>query len=274
MSISSASIDKYNIKTITNIDVIVLPNEVQNDSSDIIKDDKFKEYYELLNYFWFKNELIITKIIDYFKIDQSKLIIDVGGGTVCPFPYSTHIIDIKEDKFKNIYNVDIDFDFFPFTFKKFYFSFCRHTLEDIQNPTHAFNEIIRISQRGVFETPSPLAEFNKTNGEQIGRGYIHHRYIVWSDKETNTLFFLPKYPIIDRLFVSDILQKKMNYILNNYPVYWNNYYLWDEDNIPKVVIYRNEINFEVIKDYPGLVFKAIEKSFEYTNYFIEKISSN
>jgi len=53
----------------------------------------------------------------------------------------------------NIHKIDIDFDIFPFSDDTFETSYSRHTLEDIQNPNHAFNEIVRVSKRGYIETP-------------------------------------------------------------------------------------------------------------------------
>ena len=61
---------------------------------------------------------------------------------------------------------------------------------------NAFNEITRVCKTGYIETPSPLIEFstNVDSGDSPYKGYIHHRYFVWSDIKTNTLYFLPKYP--------------------------------------------------------------------------------
>lgn len=68
--------------------------------------------------------------------------------------------------------------------------------------------------------------------------------------------------------------KKFNYLANNYSVYWNNYYKWDSDNKPKVVIYRNGINFNIVKDYVNLINEAVYSSINYTNKFIESLSFN
>ena len=82
------------------------------------------------------------------------------------------------------------------------FVYSRHTLEDIQNPDFCMNEIIRISKSGYIETPSPLIETAKGIDAPDKRmnyaGYIHHRYIIWSNIEKCEIYILPKYnSIID-----------------------------------------------------------------------------
>ena len=236
-----------------------------NSIDDIIVEEDNEEFEMLKNYFWFVNTVLIEKLIKYFDINDTKTIIDIGGGTTYRFPFTTHTIDCYEELSKNIYNVDIDFDRYPFIDKQFYFSFCRHTLEDIQNPNNAFNEIIRTSERGYIETPSPMVEISKNVVNVINNmsGYIHHRYIVWSEKETNTLYFLPKYPVLEYIIFKNT--KKFNYVLNNYPIYWNNYYIWDDVNKPNIFVYRHGINFTIDDDYINILNRAIYKSFEYTN---------
>ena len=74
-------------------------------------------------------------------------------------------------------------------------------LEDIQNPDFALNEITRVTKYGGYiETPSPLIEVTKNvDGSGFSNsycGYIHHRYIVWSNIQKNEIYFLPKYSCI------------------------------------------------------------------------------
>jgi hypothetical protein len=168
-------------------------------------------------------------------------------------------------------------DFEKFHHHDYYFNFihCRHTLEDIQNPSNAFNEFVRLSKYGYIETPSPLIEIMKGVDASSPDycGYIHHRYIVWSELETNTLHFLPKLPIIEHLILSPELTKKITYICNNYPIYWNNYYLWNPDKPPKCVIYRHGINFEIHDNYRDLIFDAIMASIKYTNHFVQYLTT-
>lgn len=241
---------------------------------DSISEDDCKDEVNLKNFFWAPNKLLIEKLELWTKNLEN--IIDVGCGIGnAIFPKANYLVGkdllVNQNNLKFI-DLDLDFDKFPQNDQYFDFIYCRHTLEDIQNPQNAFAELIRIGKKGYIETPSPLIEITKgaENGNVL-RGYHHHRYIVWSDQTTNTLYFLPKYPIIEILNIPDILTKKINYLLNNLSVYWNNYYFWDNLHKPNIVVYRNEFNLSILKDYGNLITTAIFKSIEYTNHFINKM---
>ena len=238
----------------------------------------------VVQHYWFVNPSIIQIIVRLCDYDYpTNNIIDVGCNNNA-FKLATHCIDFSDAilnvssiPHENKLRIDIDFETIPRPDNYFKFCYCRHTLEDIQNPLFAFNEMVRCSNRGYIETPSPMIEMLKrvdalsmnTDSNLNYLGYIHHRYFVWTNKTTNTLFFLPKYPIIEYQKLDELLTKRMTFIANNYPVYWNNYYMWNETNQkPKVFVYRNGVNFEIIKDYFNLIMEAILCSFENTNHFI------
>jgi hypothetical protein len=68
-------------------------------------------------------------------------------------------------------------------------------------------------------------------------------------------------------------------LINNYPVYWNNYFVYNKEK-PKVIMYKNGINFNFIpeksnmsEEYIQLVIRAINESIMNTNYFIKNYSS-
>lgn len=194
---------------------------------------------------------------------------EIGAGDN-PFSLSTHFVDCRD--IPNSIKLDIDYDKIPFINNHFNFIYSRHTLEDIQNPYSIFDEMCRVSPRGFIETPSPLIELTKnvdSNIEISYCGYIHHRYIVWSSIDTNTIHFLPKYPIIEHLHID--INNHLS-ILNNFPLYWNNYYFWDENNKPNIIIYRNDINMDIKIDYISLLKKAIEDSINYTSHFLHIIN--
>lgn len=247
--------------------------------------DISEELYEnnnentIQNIFWAPNTKINDKLIKLLNNKNiTDKIIDIGCGSVqLKFPPATYLLDFKEidDDVNTVIKLDLDFDKFPYPDNFFNFVYSRHTLEDIQNPINAFNEFIRISNTGYIETPSPLIEIMKGIDAPIGnsmRGYKHHRYFVWSDLKTNTINFLPKYPIIEHITIDETILKKFTYLLNNYPVYWNNYYFWDNSRPANIVIYRNDINFQLYKDYARLLNDAINSSIEYTNIFIKYLS--
>lgn len=233
------------------------------------------EHQPITNYFWWNIPDIRQKLSKYLnRCGVTDKIIDIGCGEV-PFEPSTHVLDFKDIRTdeRTVLKLDLDFDTFPVSNMFFNFVYCRHTLEDIQNPQHAFRELCRISPRGYIETPSPLIELSK-GIDAFGsfRGYCHHRYIVWSDISDNTFYFLPKYPLVEHIIVDTNLEKRNNFIANNYPLYWNNYYFWDDENPPKCVVYRHGINMNISTDYAKLLIDSIHKSIEYTNWFISRFS--
>jgi hypothetical protein len=105
-------------------------------------------------FFWHPNHLIVERLS--LKLNRSginKNIIDVGAGYNF-FTKATHLLDINATPIldKVVFSVDLDFDKIPYSDSYFNFAHCRHTLEDIQNPNNAFNEITRISSQGYIVT--------------------------------------------------------------------------------------------------------------------------
>lgn len=225
----------------------------------------------LMETFWYPNNEIIERLVNICKNKNYTKILENGPGS-SPFPLSTHFIDINP-KIKNTKCIDIDFEKIPFEDNYFDFCYARHIFEDIQNPQHAFAETIRTCKNGYIETPSPLIEclkmvdgLSRQNNIQYC-GYIHHRYIVWTDRNTNTLYFLPKYPLIEYLVYEPKFYNSM-LELSKEKLYWNNYYVWNETKKPHIVVYRNGINFNIIDDYTNLVMTAIDQSIKQTQGFI------
>lgn len=234
-----------------------------------------KDNDKLLNLFWAPNPKLTDKLqsmLNTYNIHDNIIDVGCGTGTVI-FPNANYILgkDLQSNP-NNLTFIDLDLDFDKFTVNDNFFNFvyCRHVLEDIQNPQNAFSEITRVGKLGYIETPSPLIELTKgaENASQL-RGYSHHRYIVWSDLQTNTLCFLPKLPLIESITYDNTFLQKSLHLLNNYSVYWNNYFFWNQSSQPNIIVYRNEINFNMTQ-YESLLNTAIFKSMEYTNHFINK----
>jgi hypothetical protein len=230
---------------------------------EIIEDlDIYTAQSSKVSSFWY---LPAKEIVDYLceKYKDLNDVLEIGPGVV-PFPLATVSIGYNE-KIKEYKTVDIDTTRFPFEDNQFGFSYCRHVLEDIQNPDFAISEIFRTSRSGYIETPSPLVEITK--GVDTGTmgvnycGYIHHRYIIWS--YLDTVYFLPKYPIIEHLTGDP----KLTSIINNYPIYWNNYILWEKPM--KTVIYKNGVNMEIRQDYLNLLKRAVWESIMNTNLLVK-----
>jgi hypothetical protein len=227
---------------------------------------------------WAPNSNIIKMIEKHCEINKYSKILEIGPGTV-PFKFASDFIGCNE-KITNYIEIDIDKTTFPHTDKRFDFIYCRHVLEDIQNPDFALNEMFRVSKFGGYiETPSPLIEATKNvdghGGADKYCGYIHHRYIVWSNIQKNEIYFLPKYScILDHFFkIEDDSKRRLYNLINNYPVYWNNYFLYDSKTKPTIVMYKNGVNFgkngNIMEEYIQLVVRAINESIENTDYFIQ-----
>jgi len=255
--------------------IYIIENEELNDSSFECREGCIDVPY-IQNLFWTPIKNISDIVEKFCNNNNYKNILEIGPG-IEQFPLATTFIGYNE-KIKNYIEIDIDVDKIPATDKSFDFIYSRHTMEDIQNPDFAMNEIIRCSNSGYIETPSPLVEVMKgvdaNENSSKYSGYIHHRYIVWSDIEKGEIYFLAKNSIIldNYILYNDKELIKICNILNNYPVYWNNYFIWSGKE-PKIIMYKNGVNYglknNMVEDYIRLVNEAVNKSITNTNYFIK-----
>lgn len=235
----------------------------------------------ITNFYWQPIKEITSSVEKYCKKNNYQTVLEIGPGIV-PFTLSTSTIGYNE-KIKNYIELDIDIQKLPFEDKSVDFVYSRHTLEDIQNPDFCMKEIIRISNSGYIETPSPLIECTKgVDGHPKSNnysGYIHHRYIIWSDIEKCEIYFLPKYNSIldNHCELTYESNKNKNDIINNNPIYWNNYFIW-KNNTPRIIVYKNGVNFgvnkSIIEDYREIIDTAINTSIRNTNYFIKEFCNN
>jgi hypothetical protein len=260
---------------------ILLFNNIESESES---ESESENILSIKNFYWGPN-ILINRIIEEICItNKYEKILEIGPGNI-PFNLATDFIGSNEI-IKNYIEIDIDKDKFPYDSNCFDFIFCRHVLEDIQSPDFALHEIFRVSKYGGYmETPSPLIEITKDVDSAPFSdkycGYIHHRYIVWSNIQQNKIYFLPKYScILDHmLLISDETKKHLYNLINNYPVYWNNYFLYDSKCKPTVIMYKNGINFNstpessMAEEYIQIVSRAINESIENTNYFIQTYKS-
>ena len=70
--------------------------------------------------------------------------------------------------------------------------------------------------------------------------------------------------LVKTIKVYSIDKKSINYILNNYPVYWNTYLLCEDLNNVNIKIY----NHLDINEYVSLIQQAIDTTVENVNHFI------
>jgi predicted O-methyltransferase YrrM len=232
----------------------------------------------LVNRFWFPNENVLSYLEDYTSNFEN--ILELGPGVV-PFKNANYIADKYElkfqDKSKTFIKMDIDKDRYNENDGMFEFGYARHIFEDITNPVFAFEEFARVCIKGYIETPSPLIEITRgvdaTNivDSNKYRGYLHHKYFVWTSLEDNTLHFLPKFPIVEHLDFDKDYEDKLRYVANNYEIYWNNYYYFGDDLPAKCILH--EVYGHNFKEYKQLIMQGIDESIKSTNYFMEQINN-
>jgi SAM-dependent methyltransferase len=154
-------------------------------------------------FYWHRQPTIDEALLREFAdcLGPGKLVVDVGAG-YDPWPYATEFVDREAwpqivATGKPLHVLDVELDRLPYADKSVDFLYCRHTIEDLHNPTLLLREINRVAKAGYVETPSPIAELSRNvDGQETRyRGFCHHHWFCWSDK--SHLILLPKYPAIE-----------------------------------------------------------------------------
>lgn len=210
----------------------------------------------------------IIENLDYLhnKTQNYSKILEIGPGKI-PFKNATHFVDHKDEN-PNTVILDINNHTLPWSDDYFDFAYCRHVLEDINNPEFFFRELTRVARRGYIETPSPIAEFSRNTENSYYRGYIHHFSFVW--KEENCLTVLHKYPVIEYMNNND----KMLLELLEDPFMWNTYYEWDKDVVssqPKFKFLKYDIDYDIFSTYNEMIEKGISHSVDECIKYRQKI---
>lgn len=231
-----------------------------------------EEKNQIIKKYWAPISEILQLNIKICKDNNCEKIIELGPGSN-PFSLSNYFIEHntnfinKLDSSKTIYNLNLNNSKLDVDENYFDFCYARHIFEDVQNPDFIFNNITKQCKLGYIETPSPLIEClrNVDATNQSYRGYIHHRYIVWTNNENNELHFLPKMPIIEYILINKDFENFMYEYANKNPLYWNNYYWWDKDNnkLPKIIMHEFDC-----KTYSELLMTGILKSIQNTTNLI------
>lgn len=174
------------------------------------------------------------------------LIVDIGPG-VYPFPVATEFVgrmDPRGDyEGKPFHVIDLNCDRLPYEDQSVDFVYCRHTLEDLDNPLHLLKEIQRVAKHGWLETPSPICEVSRgvdaPGASHQGKGYNHHRNILWSNGQV--IHVAPKMSILESLPIAERQD-----LLNEGPWYWNNYHIFNGKL--KFQRYEHGVDFNVNVD--------------------------
>lgn len=222
---------------------------------------------------WAPIESVVQHWTDVCATNGFTSVLEVGPGSV-PFVPATAQIDVVPCKRQGVETLmlDMDKECIPKPDSHFDFVYCRHVLEDIQNPDFAFAELTRTAQAGYIETPSPLVECTRgvdaPGGSSLFCGFHHHRYIVWTETEDNSLHFLPKLPLLEHIVVPAAEQQSL---LLQQPAAWNNYYTWDATRPAKCVVYKHGLNFTIMDDYVNLLNRAVLQSYQATSLFLSHV---
>lgn len=150
--------------------------------------------------------------------------------------------------------------------------FIRYFLERSVDPQALFEKITRLFEHGYIETSSPVIELIRgieTDIVDEYRGLYETRYIVWTEEEDNSLHLLPKYGILQLAPLAEDFEKELYEFLNS-PIYWNNYYSWNKDNPPKLVVHTFGKDFDW-HSYGNLLAKAVLHNTKKTNSFFLKL---
>jgi len=182
-------------------------------------------------------------------------VLEVGPGAT-PFPPATDFVDwIARPELgeRRGHVVDVNRERLPFDDRSFDFVYCRHVVEDLYDPSWLCREIARVGRAGYVEAPSPMVEYSRgvDGAPACWRGYMHHRYLVWSHEEV--LHFLPKYPIIEHLDLD--IEPEVLDLLAADALHWNTYHFWDGALTTKVL--RHDHEFQVQSSYAGVIGSAI-----------------
>jgi hypothetical protein len=144
------------------------------------------------------------------ELSEHDLVLDVGGGAN-PFPRADWVIDLMAYDQRGLYGAapdpvkerfgpdrwvqrDVcDREPWPFADRRFDFSVCSHTLEDVRDPVWVCRELMRVSRAGYIEVPSRLEE--QSYGFQgPWAGWGHHRWLV--DVAGGELTFVFKHHVL------------------------------------------------------------------------------
>lgn len=195
------------------------------------------------------------------------LIVELGPGAR-PFSLATEFVgrfDAQGGKEYpgTFHQCDLSRESLPYDDDSVDFLYCRHTIEDLDDPAWCLSEIARVAKAGYIETPSPIAELAygvdaPTEGiVRPWRGYHHHRSIVWDSN--GTLSVIAKWPFIEHLDSKEA-DEHWAELLNSSPLYWNTYFGWTGKL--KWHYYQHEIDYEIGPAYGAVLDRALAESQE------------
>jgi hypothetical protein len=211
---------------------------------------------------FYPNAAVKAYLENLFRQNSFDSIIEVGpGGPDRYFEHASAFVDqnpafLSAMTGRTVHNVDIEQEKVPAEDNSYDFVYCRHVMEDLNDIVGGFKEVTRLAKFGYIETPSPMIELFKLGSpssqlnflEDVG--FMHHRYLTWTDHRTNTLFAIPKYPRVNAVYrhVDSIVFEKTLQLITESHIYFNNYYMWnksDSSRLPRIVLLKHERDFDL-----------------------------
>ena len=138
-------------------------------------------------------------------------IVDLGSGEDGSCEHATTFVDLNDWKIKPE-NKDLiihDLNNLPLPFKDKEFDFCwaSHILEHVKDPISFIKEVVRISDRGYIEVPTPLID-NLVSGDDIHDPNGHKWWVYYDDSNEkivvrprkNLLYKTVDIPELNRLY--------------------------------------------------------------------------
>jgi hypothetical protein len=156
------------------------------------------------------------------------------------------------------------------------FVYIRHALEKCDHPRAVLQALTQVAPRGYIEFTSALVETLRGvhHSKALYRGHVLNKFIIWVSKEDRVLHILPKFSILEYVKMPVEFEEKIQGILNQYPHYWNSYYMWDENNPIHYIYYQHGVNFHIEHDYTRLLEIAIDQSVQSTNDYLRGVMSS
>jgi len=132
------------------------------------------------------------------------------------------------------------------------FLYSYHTVHELNDAPQRVQTYLDNFPSGLLITPSPLLEVMENIQPQFNprtRGFVLSRYFIWCNQDTNEICFLPKYEtVLDNCSLSQELYRSVVTSLVKEPVTINSYCYWVPQHKPIVRVYRQGLDFDVIKD--------------------------
>jgi hypothetical protein len=219
----------------------------------------------------------IPSVLDYVwhhAIKPTDFVVEVGPGDR-PFERANAYVDWAfcrgngnqwREPPDGFTECDVSTQPLPFKDGEVDFLYCRHVLEDLENPEFFLKEVRRVARGGYIETPSPVVEMTRgiDAEEPPYRGYHHHHSIVWVDPD-GVLNLVPKMPSVEHMhfdYKQPVLEMADNVFL------CNTYHVWHGELTWKY--HRPHRDFHARGEYQPLIERAIVEGIAGSKRFVEE----